>query len=207
MNNISLLGIPTRRNYALEMYKRVVARQHQTFNEPIDFTFSQFWAFLKTTEYCTIYDEYRRQCVLRGDRTSAKGYAPSIDRIDSSYPYKLFNIQLLTHQENSRKGCGTTIGMRTRSMRFFKKLREDRGLGKSEMAELLGILPSSYGYYEDKARGCSFEILCLLRRKLNLSWSQLGKLIEAEFGTLEMFEEISPAVRRKRGRPRKDKAG
>ena len=142
MDDISLLGFPTEQQYAVEMYKRLSARQLSKFKEPLDFSCDQFLAFLKTTGYSKIFKEYRKRCFQKGDRTTAKGYAPSVDRIDSSYPYKIFNIQLLTHQENSLKGCGTTIGMRSRSMRFFKKIREDRGLQKSEMADLLGILPS-----------------------------------------------------------------
>lgn len=74
-------------------------------------------------------------------------------------------------------------------MRFFKRIREKLGLTKYEMANHLGLLPPSYYYYEDKAKGCSFEVLSIIRRKLKLSWEDLGAYIDEEYGKL-LEEEV-----------------
>lgn len=65
-------------------------------------------------------------------------------------------------------------------MRFLKKLREDRGLTQYSMAKFLGLLTNTYVHYEEKAQGIKLEVLSSVRRKLDLSWNQLGKLIDEE---------------------------
>lgn len=65
-------------------------------------------------------------------------------------------------------------------MRFLKKLREDRGLTQYSMAKFLGLLTNTYVHYEEKAQGIKLEVLAHVRRKLDLSWNQLGKLIDEE---------------------------
>jgi transcriptional regulator with XRE-family HTH domain len=65
-------------------------------------------------------------------------------------------------------------------MRFLKKLREDRDLTQYGMAKYLGMLTNTYVHYEEKAQGIKLEVLSDLRKKLDLSWNQLGKLIDEE---------------------------
>jgi DNA-binding XRE family transcriptional regulator len=105
---------------------------------------------------------------------------PTIDRIDGWMGYELANLQVITHSENSSKGDRTAIGRRERTMLFFKTLRNKLNLTKYEMARHLDILPQSYYYYEEKARGCSFEILSLIRKKLEISWEEIGQLIDKD---------------------------
>lgn len=79
---------------------------------------------------------------------------------------------------------------KTGTMRFFKKIREKLGLTKYEMANHLGMLPPTYYYYEDKAKGCSFEVLASVRKKLGISWNDLGALIDAEYQSASDMEQI-----------------
>lgn len=73
-----------------------------------------------------------------------------------------------------KEACNSAV------MRFLKKLREDRGLTQYGMAKYLGLITNTYVHYEEKAQGIKLEVLADLRRKLDLSWSQLGKLIDEE---------------------------
>ena len=68
-------------------------------------------------------------------------------------------------------------------MRFLKKLREDLGLKPYSMAKRLGLLTNTYVYYEEKAEGIKLEALSDIRRKLGLTWNQLGKMIDEEVAT------------------------
>lgn len=65
-------------------------------------------------------------------------------------------------------------------MRFLKKLRESRGLTAYGMAKLLGMIPQTYLHYETKAKGIQLEILASIREKLELTWEELGKMIDIE---------------------------
>lgn len=65
-------------------------------------------------------------------------------------------------------------------MRFLKKLREDKGLSQYEMATFLGLRPQTYFYYEKKAQGINLATLVDIRGKLEVSWQELGRLIELE---------------------------
>ena len=87
-------------------------------------------------------------------------------------------------------------------MNFLKKIREKRGYTKIQMADYLGLLRSSYYYYEDSAKGIDLAILCLIVKKFNLDWNNLGKEIEREFGG-KYETETTTVIRRSRGRPRK----
>lgn len=94
--------------------------------------------------------------------------------------YRLNNMQVITIGQNASKSSNAAVGALQITMRFFRRLRDKLGLTKYEMARHLGILPQSYYYFEEKARGCSFEVLILIKQKLNLSWEEIGKLIEEE---------------------------
>lgn len=65
-------------------------------------------------------------------------------------------------------------------MKFLKKIRESKGLTKYGMAKLLGMIPNTYNHYEDKAEGIKLETLVHIRKKLDLSWPELGKMLEDE---------------------------
>lgn len=106
---------------------------------------------------------------------------PSVDRIESWRGYDFDNIQILSLGRNIAKNNHYALGAQRATMRLFKKLREEKGLTKYEMAKFLEMSPSTYYYYEDEAKGCSFEILCLIRRKLEISWERIGQLIDDEF--------------------------
>lgn len=106
---------------------------------------------------------------------------PSVDRINSWAGYDLENIQIITQGDNASKNNIPALGAKLLTMRFFQKLREIKGLTKYEMALFLGMTPSTYYYYEDQARGCSFEILCLIKKKMEISWERIGDMLEDEF--------------------------
>ncbi len=187
-------------SYKRKMYLRIKVRNVRNFNADICYTYEQFVSFLDTTQFEALYRQWKKK--LKTKAYEASGYRPSVDRINSWGDYSLDNIQIITCQQNASKGNSPAIGARHITMRFFKKLRESKGLSKYEMAQFLGMLPSTYYYYEDEAKGCSFEILCLLRSRLKLTWQDLGALIETEYGKLEGYEQIPSIVRRKRGRPK-----
>lgn len=65
-------------------------------------------------------------------------------------------------------------------MRFLKKLREDKGLSLYAMAKHLGMIQQTYIHYETKAQGIKLDTLVAIREKLELTWEQLGKLIEQD---------------------------
>lgn len=157
-----------------DMYRRMSTRNKLNFGQPVRFGFKEFEAWIAGTKYREILAAYEAA------GRKSKGLAPCVDRINSWAEYSLNNIQIITCAENSGKGAGPALGAKELTMKFFKKLREDRGLSKYEMARLLEMLPQTYYYYEDQAKGCSFEILSHIRKKLKLSWSQLGKLIDGE---------------------------
>jgi transcriptional regulator with XRE-family HTH domain len=66
------------------------------------------------------------------------------------------------------------------SMLFLKKLREERGLSQYGMAKLLGMITGTYVHYEKKAQGIQLNTLVHIKKTLELSWEELGKLIEKE---------------------------
>lgn len=157
---------------ALKMYERMLNRQKK-LGSIKHWTFRAFWDWLQTTNYEEIYANY----VAKGED---RKYVPSIDRISILLDYRLGNVQVLTGSENTRKGDARVVSGNLVALRFFEKLRTKEGLTKYEMARKLGMLPQTYYYLEEHARGCSFEILTLLKTKLNLSWETLGQLIETE---------------------------
>lgn len=91
---------------------------------------------------------------------------------------------------NSQDSAKIADQDKTSTMRFFKKIREKLGLTKYEMANHLGMLPPTYYYYEDKAKGCSFEVLASVRKKLKISWEELGALIDMEYQSSGDREQI-----------------
>lgn len=162
-------------SFALRSYKRIKTRHKQLTGDLLPYSFGDFWFWLQTTRYERLYNKYRKtgypeNCPI----------TPSIDRIDAWRGYDLNNIQVLTVSENSSKGDKLALGGREKTMLFFKTLRKSLNMTKYEMARHLDMLPQTYYYYEDKARGCSFEILSLLRKKLNISWEDLGALIDQD---------------------------
>lgn len=159
---------------ALKSYKSMNIRNKTRFHRDVQFSFIKFWLFLQETDYFSI-------MAKRKKKNLSVGFSPCIDRINTWDEYSLTNIQVITHSDNSSKNNSPALGARKLTMRFFKKIRESKGLTKYEMALFLGMIPSTYYYYEDQAKGCSFEILCLIRRKLELSWERIGTLIEDEF--------------------------
>lgn len=66
------------------------------------------------------------------------------------------------------------------AMKWLKTLREAQGLTQYGMARKLGLLVNTYIYYEAKAKGVNLEVLSHMRRKLGLSWDELGNLIDKE---------------------------
>jgi transcriptional regulator with XRE-family HTH domain len=75
-----------------------------------------------------------------------------------------------------KKACNSS------HMRFLKKIREDRGLTQYGMAKFLGMIQQTYIHYEEKAQGIKLEVLSALRRKLGMTWEDLGQLIDKEVG-------------------------
>ena len=65
-------------------------------------------------------------------------------------------------------------------MQFLKKLREDRGLSLYAMAKALGLIQQTYIYYETKANGVRLDVLIKVKEYFNLSWAELGEMIEKE---------------------------
>lgn len=65
-------------------------------------------------------------------------------------------------------------------MRFLKTIRDSRGLSQYEMATFLGLRPQTYFYYEKKAQGINLSTLADIRKRLKLSWQELGSFIEEE---------------------------
>lgn len=64
------------------------------------------------------------------------------------------------------------------NMRFLKKLRGE--LTQYSMAKKLGMIPNTYIHYETKAQGIKLDALVHIRKVLNLSWPELGEMIEKE---------------------------
>lgn len=66
-------------------------------------------------------------------------------------------------------------------MKFLGKLRKQLDIGSMyKMAELLGMINNSYIYLEKKAKGCDLRTLVEIKDKCELTWEELGKLIEEE---------------------------
>lgn len=80
------------------------------------------------------------------------------------------------------------------AMKWLKTLREAQGLTQYGMARKLGLLVNTYIYYEAKAKGVNLEVLSHMRRKLGLSWEELGNLIDKEVklnrGKNEMNQDV-----------------
>lgn len=179
--------------YAIGMYRRMSTRNQTYFGRPTKITLSEFWKFIKDTDYEALLAAYR--AAKPQDRGMLR---VCVDRINAWAEYEIGNIQVITSRQNCSKGVQPALGARHLTMKFFKKLRDEQGLTKYEMAQFLGMLPSTYYYYEDQAKGCSFEILCLIRRKLEISWERLGAMIEEEFGKAYDYEPQTILKRRKK---------
>lgn len=173
-------------------YRRM-SRKNSTYGgaKELPFSFEEFCAFLENTRFKSMFTIYKKSGFNRHN-------CPSVDRINSWMPYTLENLQVISCIENASKGNQPALGALHKTMKFFKRLREDRKLSKYEMANFLGMLPQTYYYYEDKARGCSFEILCLIRSKLKLSWEELGKYIDDEFDSFSHIEQTTVHKRTKK---------
>ena len=66
-------------------------------------------------------------------------------------------------------------------MKFLGKIRKQLGISSMyKMAERLGMINNSYIYLEKKAKGCELQTLVDIKEKCDLSWDQLGKLIDEE---------------------------
>ena len=65
-------------------------------------------------------------------------------------------------------------------MRFLKEIREREGLTAYGMAKKLSLLPQTYIQYERKAQGIRIKTLCNIRKKLGLTWDELGKYLDRE---------------------------
>ncbi len=65
-------------------------------------------------------------------------------------------------------------------MQFLRRLREDKKLGSNQTAKLLNVSHQSYHYYEREANGCLLQFLVKVKHLFNISWCDLGKLIEEE---------------------------
>jgi len=182
--------------YMLAMYRRIAKRHRDRWPGELDYSFEDFKVFLKDSGFHKKYKAYKNHQGKTKSRGTA--LAPCIDRIDSGLGYLRSNIQLITQQENSSKCSAVALGAKDKTMRFFKNIRDSLGLTKYEMANHLGMLPPTYYYYEDKAKGCSFEVLTLIRAKLGLSWEELGKYIDDEYSSASGMEEVSTMVRRKK---------
>lgn len=157
------------------IFERIRHRQQRNYGVPISFTYQEFRSWLLKSDYLLLQQRAKR--VRLCNRSM---HLPSVDRINSGMDYRLNNMQVITIGQNASKSSNAAVGALQITMRFFRRLRDKLGLTKYEMARHLGILPQSYYYFEEKARGCSFEVLILIKQKLNLSWEEIGKLIEEE---------------------------
>lgn len=158
---------------AYSRFKGLEGRQRNGFNVPLTFTADEFLLWIKKTPF---------RKLLKADRASrtSSSMSPSVDRINSWLDYRFDNMQIIGCGENATKSNQPALGAQIRTMRFFKLLRKQTGKTKYQMAKHLGMLPQTYFYLEEKARGCSFEILCLIKKKLDLDWNILGAMIEDE---------------------------
>jgi len=52
------------------------------------------------------------------------------------------------------------------------------------LAKAIGTTPQRIDKLESSAQGCKMDVLCALRKVFGLTWEQLGKLIEAEAGSM-----------------------
>ena len=66
------------------------------------------------------------------------------------------------------------------TMRFLKMIREKRGLTQYGMAKYLDMIINTYIHYETKAQGIKLEVLANIRKKLDLTWEEMGGLIDKE---------------------------
>jgi transcriptional regulator with XRE-family HTH domain len=65
-------------------------------------------------------------------------------------------------------------------MKFLRRLQEKAGLNPNQTAVMLGVPPQTYHYWIKSADSIKFTYLARIRKAFGLSWSQLGKLIDAE---------------------------
>lgn len=169
--------------YARTQYTAMKSRQARRFRSELSFSYQEFLVWLKSTNWRKMLLAHKARVIRMKERHPdyrPSGSAPAIDRINSWLDYRLDNIQVISQQENSRKGSGPSLGAQAKTMKFFKKLRKKENKTKYEMAKHLGMLPQTYFYLEEKARGCSFEILIMVKNKLNLSWNEMGEMLEDE---------------------------
>lgn len=160
----------------VKRYGQIRARHKRAFGGNPNLTFDQFFRLAIDSGWERMLKE--SQDAPNYERRSK---VPSVDRIESFRGYDIDNIQIISTGNNCKKSSYLALGAQQATMRLFQKLREEKGLTKYEMAKFLGMNPSTYYYYEDEAKGCSFEILSLVRRKLEISWERIGQLIDDEF--------------------------
>ena len=85
-----------------------------------------------------------------------------------------------TSTANAADGSRVSAKGRGLPMKFLKKIREKEGWSAYRMAQHLGLLPQTYIQYEKSAKGIRIKTLCQIRKRLDLTWDQLGKHLEAE---------------------------
>ncbi len=66
-------------------------------------------------------------------------------------------------------------------MKFLIKLRQRAELTGYRTAKRMGIPVNTYYYYEKIAHTIPLNVLVKIRRTFDITWSELGELIEQEF--------------------------
>lgn len=67
-------------------------------------------------------------------------------------------------------------------MKWLEIVRANRQASKCGMARTMGIDPTHYKYLCTRAHGCRMVNLVKWRKALGLSWTELGKLLDATGG-------------------------
>ena len=179
-------------------FERIRGKHKAIFGDLPRLTMKEFYNLAIGSGYLGMLEQSR---TAEGYRSSE--LAPSVDRINSWAGYDIENIQIISRGANSSKSNTPALGARMLTMRFFQKLRDIKGLTKYEMALFLDMKPGTYYYYEDEARGCSFEILCLIRKKMELSWERIGAMLDEDFGKPVKVADVMAGTKPVKPRKRK----
>jgi transcriptional regulator with XRE-family HTH domain len=65
-------------------------------------------------------------------------------------------------------------------MQWVQRLREKHKMTVYGLARMVGTTPQRIHKLESTAQGCKIDVLCALRKAFNLSWDQLGRILEEE---------------------------